>query len=153
MPVITVPNPFIENTLSILSLAGEFSFLSSISSLILSIFSIRVSIPLLDIESTSIISASSRKVPFIFSQISSFTSSLNSSSTVSDLVRTTIPFLIFKKLRISKCSTVCGITPSSAATTSKTISIPDAPANMFFINFSCPGTSTIPALLLFGKSK
>ena len=38
VPVTTVPNPFTENTLSILSLAGEYSFLSSMSLLILSIF-------------------------------------------------------------------------------------------------------------------
>ena len=136
VPVTTVPNPFTENTLSILSLAGEFSFLSSISLLISSIFLTRLSIPFLDIESTSTISALSKKVPLVFSLISSLTSSINPLSTTSHFVSTIIPFFTFKKDNISKCSIVCGITPSSPATTNSTISIPAAPANIFFINFS-----------------
>ena len=47
--------------------------------------------------------------------------------------------LLPKKDNISKCSIVCGITPSSLATTNSTISIPAAPANIFFINFSTSG--------------
>ena len=42
---------------------------------------------------------------------------------------------------ISKCSRVCGITDSSAATTSSTAWMPPAPASMLRTNFSCPGTS------------
>ena len=44
--------------------------------------------------------------------------------------------------QISKCSRVCGITDSSAATTSSTASMPPAPASMFRTNRSWPGTST-----------
>ena len=44
--------------------------------------------------------------------------------------------------QMSKCSRVCGITDSSAATTSSTASIPPTPASMFRTNRSCPGTST-----------
>ena len=44
--------------------------------------------------------------------------------------------------QMSKCSRVCGITDSSAATTSITASMPPAPASMFFTNRSWPGTST-----------
>ncbi len=44
--------------------------------------------------------------------------------------------------QISKCSRVCGITDSSAATTSSTRSIPPAPASMFLTKRSWPGTST-----------
>ena len=106
VPVTTVPKPFTENTLSILSLAGECSFLSSMSLLILSIFFISSSIPFLDIESTSTISASSKNVTLVFCLISSFTSCLNSSSTVCYFVNTIIPFFIFKKDNISKCSIV-----------------------------------------------
>ena len=40
-----------------------------------------------------------------------------------------------------KCSRVCGITDSSAATTSSTASIPCAPASMLRTKRSWPGTS------------
>ncbi len=40
------------------------------------------------------------------------------------------------------CSRVCGITPSSAATTSRNMSIPVAPATIVRTNRSWPGTST-----------
>ena len=43
---------------------------------------------------------------------------------------------------MSKCSRVCGITDSSAAMTSRTQSMPLAPASMFRMNRSWPGTST-----------
>ena len=41
-----------------------------------------------------------------------------------------------------KCSRVCGITDSSAATTSSTASMPWAPASMLRTKRSWPGTST-----------
>ncbi len=44
--------------------------------------------------------------------------------------------------RIARCSIVCGITPSSAATTSRNRSTPVAPATMVRTKRSCPGTST-----------
>ena len=43
---------------------------------------------------------------------------------------------------MSKCSRVCGITDSSAATTSSTTSMPPTPASIARTNRSCPGTST-----------
>ena len=43
---------------------------------------------------------------------------------------------------MSRCSRVCGMTESSAATTSIARSSPEAPASMFRMNRSCPGTST-----------
>ena len=46
--------------------------------------------------------------------------------------------------QIARCSRVWGITPSSAAITSMTRSIPPTPASMFFTNRSWPGTSTMP---------
>ena len=42
------------------------------------------------------------------------------------------------------CSRVCGITPSSAATTRMHPSIPVAPATIVLTKFSWPGTSTMP---------
>ncbi|MBA7630080.1 hypothetical protein ES703_37588 [subsurface metagenome] len=74
-------------------------------------------------------------------------------STKSIFVITTNSFSIFKSLNISRCSIVWGIIPSSAATTKSPISIPDAPAIMFFTNFSCPGTSIIPTIPPDGKIK
>ena len=45
---------------------------------------------------------------------------------------------------MSKCSRVCGLMDSSAATTKSTRSIPPTPASIFLINLSWPGTSTKP---------
>ncbi|MNP23515.1 hypothetical protein D3C76_1162270 [compost metagenome] len=45
---------------------------------------------------------------------------------------------------MARCSRVCGITPSSAATTSRTRSMPQAPASMLWTKRSCPGTSMKP---------
>ncbi|MNC04415.1 hypothetical protein D3C75_518530 [compost metagenome] len=45
---------------------------------------------------------------------------------------------------IARCSRVCGITPSSAATTSNTRSMPCAPASMLWVKRSWPGTSMNP---------
>ena len=44
--------------------------------------------------------------------------------------------------QIARCSRVCGITPSSAATTSSTRSMPVAPATIVRTSPSWPGTST-----------
>ena len=52
---------------------------------------------------------------------------------------------------MSRCSSVCGITPSSAATTNSTRSMPCAPASMFLMNRSWPGTSTTPARVPSGS--
>ena len=49
-----------------------------------------------------------------------------------------------KYVRICRCSSVCGIHPSSAATTSRARSMEPTPATMFFTKSSWPGTSTIP---------
>ncbi len=48
------------------------------------------------------------------------------------------------KSRIKACSSVCGMTPSSAATTSRATLMPVAPATMRLTNRSWPGTSTMP---------
>ncbi|MDK9723021.1 MAG: hypothetical protein OEL53_17770 [Rhodospirillales bacterium] len=39
---------------------------------------------------------------------------------------------------------VCGITPSSAATTRSALSMPETPASMLWMKRSCPGTSMNP---------
>ena len=90
---------------------------------------------------TGIIGAPSRKEPLTISPTSSLTSSIHSSSTRSALLMATRPLLMPIKRHISKCSRVCGITPSSAATTSTTRSMVLAPASMCRTKRSCPGTS------------
>jgi hypothetical protein len=47
--------------------------------------------------------------------------------------------------QMARCSRVCGIGPSSAATTSSTKSMPVAPASMLCTSRSWPGTSTKPS--------
>ena len=73
---------------------------------------------------------------------SSAVTATRSGATRSIFVTATTPRAIPSSRTISKCSRVCGITDSSAATTSSTASIPPAPASMLRTNRSCPGTST-----------
>ena len=77
------------------------------------------------------ISASTRS-----SQLGSFTKSI--------LVNATIPLLICRRSRMARCSRVWGITPSSAAMTRSTASMPQTPASMFSMKSRWPGTSTMP---------
>ena len=77
---------------------------------------------------------------------SSSTSASQSRSTRSHLVTNTTPVVTARNSRMARCSRVCGITPSSAATTSSATSTPVAPATMLRTKSSCPGTSTMLAL-------
>ena len=72
--------------------------------------------------------------------------------TVSALVTTTMKLRTPKRVKMPRCSRVCGMTPSFASTTKRTILRPGRPATIFFINFSCPGTSTIPVRVPSGRS-
>ena len=98
------------------------------------------------------IGASSINDPWRSSPISSSTNSNQSLSARSILLMATIPKGISSKLRISKCSRVWGITPSSAATTSRATSTAETPAIIFFTNFSWPGTS-IRVIFSFRNAK
>ena len=102
---------------------------------------------------TGMMGAFSRKVPRVNSLTSSVASSSISSSTRSTLVKTTSPWRTPSSVQISMCSRVWGMTPSSAAITMATMSIPVAPATMFFTNFSWPGTSTTPKCWPLGRSR
>jgi len=77
---------------------------------------------------------------------SSATISAHSRSTVSTLVITGMPAGIPSCCTTARCSLVWGMMPSSAATTSRTRSIPAAPATMVRTRSSWPGTSTTPAV-------
>ena len=148
-----VPKPESVNTRSIGSLGIVcVSFSSTSSAITRMIVSVSSSSPCPVAAETRTTGASSRNVPFNSSCISSSTNSSHSSSTRSHLLRTRMLFLIPRSPRMSICSLVCGMIPSSAATTSMTRSIPTTPATMLLINFSWPGTSMIPTRSPFFKS-
>ena len=94
---------------------------------------------------TGTISAPSSPVPASRRAMSRRTSTRRASGTASTLVSATTPRSIPRRSTMARCSTVCGMTPSSAATTSRTKSMPVAPASMLRTNFSWPGTSTKPS--------
>jgi len=126
VPVITVPKPFMEKTLSTGSRNMGEKGRSGIWWQILSRVSTKRSSPSPVVEETAM------------------ASSMSSSSTRSILVKAINPYLIPMRVQISMCSLVWGITASSAAMAMETMSMPLAPATMFLINLSWPGTSTIP---------
>ena len=70
-------------------------------------------------EETATISAPSRPVPISALAISLRAAARRSGSTRSALVRATRPRVRPSRSRIARCSRVCGMTPSSAATTSE----------------------------------
>ena len=78
---------------------------------------------------TRTIGAPSRNVPRTSVWISSSWRSIHALSALSHLLRTTIPWRTARRRQMSRCSRVCGITPSSAAMTSRTMSTPAAPAH------------------------
>ena len=93
-------------------------------------------------ETDSIVDTSS-VVPSSISDISISTSSMRSGSAISDLVMTTMPSRTSKRSKMAKCSSVCGMGPSSPATTRSAKSKPPAPISMVLTKRSCPGTSTM----------
>ena len=97
--------------------------------------------PFLLIDDTKTIFEFSNNDPFSIFFTSNLTNSNHCSSTRSHLVKTMILLLIPSKFKIWKCSSVGGITDSSAAITIRARSIAPAPASIFAINFLCPGTS------------
>ena len=106
---------------------------------------------------TASMGAPCRNEPATSSWISSRATSMVAASVTSDFVITTSPAGTCSRRQISKCSRVCGITDSSAATCSMTRSIPPTPASMLRTNRSCPGTSTnesaTPASIVCAKPR
>ena len=82
------------------------------------------------------------RLRFSRSLTSDRTRSSHSGSTKSCLVMTGMPRPTPSSSMMARCSSVCGMSPSSAATTSRATSMPVAPASMLRTNPSCPGTST-----------
>jgi hypothetical protein len=124
VPVTTVPNPLIVNTRSTGSLGRPWSRRGSARSSSLSRASTRVERPSPSTDETGITSASASAVPAIVSRTSAVTSSSQGASTRSAFESTTMPRRTSNRSMISRCSRVCGMTPSSAATTSSTASRP-----------------------------
>ena len=88
------------------------------------------------VDDTSITSAFSRNEPLTSSATSCLTSARVSASARSDFVITTMPRGMRSSWQMSKCSRVCGITDSSAATISSTQSMPPTPASIVRTNRS-----------------
>ncbi len=142
VPVTTVPKPFMEKTRSIGSRGGPSH--GRVRADRASEASVRRNSgsPAPVRAETARIGASSRKDPATSSCTSSRTTSSVDGSARSDFVITTRPEGTRSRRQMSKCSRVCGITDSSAATWSMTRSMPPTPASMFRTKRSCPGTST-----------
>ncbi len=96
--------------------------------------------------------APSSVVPRRNPSTSSRASSSSSAVTRSAFVSATSPARLPMRFTMSMCSRVCGITPSSAATTRRTMSMPATPASIVRTKRSWPGTSTMPTDAPLGRS-
>ena len=139
VPVTTVPKPGMMKLRSIESRGRPRSSRRTVSTSMSSMSAVSSGSPCPVIAETRHIGAPSSVVPRSASATSSRTRSAHSSSTVSAFVSTTMPRFTCSRSRIARCSRVCGITDSSAATMSMARSIPPTPASMFLMNRSCPG--------------
>ena len=144
VPVTTVPKPGIVNTRSIGSLGIPPASRGTVFAASAAMTSFSCAMPCPVTEETRTSGAFSMIVPFSSSRISASAISSHSSSTRSHLVSTSMIFFTPSSSRICMCSRVCGMMPSSAATTIRTRSMPTAPAAMLLTSFSWPGTSTMP---------
>ena len=153
VPVITVPNPFMEKILSTGRRNGPCASVNSEEATSVSSVFMTSSMPSPVVEETVKIGASARKESSKNVLISSMTSSSHSASTMSFLVMTINPRCKPSSRQISKCSLDCGIIPSSAAMIKATRSMPEAPATMFFTKRSWPGTSMMPRRWPQGRSR
>ncbi len=153
VPVTTVPKPLILKQRSIGNLTAPLPSRGSTCCSCRRITSNRTSSPIPATAETRQHGAFSRKVPTTCSRTSSSIISSQSGSTRSHLEITRIPFCSLSSSMICRCSRVCCITPSLASTTSSTRSIPAMPLSIWGINFSCPGTSTTPAIWPLPRSR
>ena len=147
VPVTIVPKPSTENTRSMGRRNGVRALFSSACSVRTWSASRRASMPSPVRMDVRRIGLSSKNVPLTRLLTSSSSMFSQSSSTKSVFVSTMSPSFTPSSCRMSRCSTVCGMKPSSAATTSIARSTPPAPASMFLM------TSTTLAQLPSGKSR
>ncbi len=156
MPVTTVPNPFMEKARSTGRNAGPSAGRSGTSAASRAISATSAASPSPVVADTGTIGLASRKVPFVAARTSCSTSPRQSAPRAgrrSALVSATSPRGTPSSRQMSRCSRVCGMTPSSAATTRTTRSIPPAPAAIARTNRSWPGTSTTPATVPSGSAR
>ena len=144
VPVTTVPNPLMRKTRSMGRRGRPRSGRGSAWSRSASRAVTSSGMPSPVTAETSTMRAPSSDVPRSTLTTSCLTSSSQSGSTRSRLVSTTRPRFTSRRSSTSTCSRVCGITPSSAATTRSAASRPCAPASMLRMKRAWPGTSTIP---------
>ena len=156
VPVTTVPKPFMEKARSMGRNTGPSAGRSVTSPASRAISARSPSSPSPVAEDTGTTAAPSRNVPFVASRTScsrSGSQSAPSSGRRSDFVTATSPRGTPRRRQMSRCSRVWGITPSSAAMTSTTRSMPPAPAAIARTNRSWPGTSTNPATVPSGSER
>ena len=130
VPVTTVPMPLSGNTRSTGRRAGPARRPASARSATRSSAASSSSRPRPSRALTVTTSHPAYGVPSRNSRTSAAASSSSSSSTASALVSATTPSRTPSSSMTARCSTVCGITPSSAAMTSRKRSMPVAPATI-----------------------
>ena len=146
VPVATVPNPLTVNTRSSGRRSGPSIGRGRAAAASRPSSACSAGSPAPVAAEQGTIAADSRKVPRTRPRTSSVTSASQSGAARSVLVSAISPRGTPSSRHTSRCSRVCGIGPSSAATTSMTRSIPLAPATMVRTNRSCPGTSIIASV-------
>ena len=142
VPVTTVPKPLIVNARSIGSRARPMSRTGGSADSAPSSADRSASSPAPVAAEQRTMAAPASDVGASSSSTSASTRSSHSPSAKSHFVSATTPCVVCSRSRMAKCSRVCGITPSSAATTNSARSMPPTPASMFLMKRSWPGTST-----------
>lgn len=102
---------------------------------------------------TATMGAPARPLPRSSAATSACTARRRSGVARSVLVMATAPRVMPSRLSTARCSSVCGIGPSSAATSSSAKSMPLAPATMVCTSRSWPGTSMKPMRWPSGVSR
>ena len=143
VPVTTVPNPATANERSTGNRGRPTSRRCCVSSSAASIAAASSCTPSPVVAETACTGDPASVVVASSSSTSNCTSARMSASARSDFVMTASPRRTPSRSSIARCSRVCGITDSSAATISSARSIPPTPASMFLMKRSWPGTSTM----------
>ncbi len=145
VPVTTSPTPDRENTRSTASRKPAEADRLAVAAAATANRSRSPPMPWPVSAETGTISAPSSTVPAIAVRIWPARALRRSGVAVSALVSATNPRPMPSKSMIARCSSVCGLMPSSAATTNRAKSIPPAPASIVCTKRSWPGTSMKPS--------
>ena len=145
VPVTTSPAPLSVNTRSMHRRNRPFAARTAKSRARSRNAAARASMPAPERVETRWIPAPLMPVPERSVSISAPTSAARIAPTLSILLTTAMHSATPSRSRMAVCSRVCGITPSSAATTTSARSTAPTPASMLRTKRSCPGTSTKPS--------